>query len=373
MKKSLIALAVLGSFAGAAAAQSTATLYGKIDVGYGVGNGGTYEKSQGNDSKFQQWGNSRTTSRWGLKGSEDLGNGLKAYFNLESKIAPETGASGSFDRAAIVGLSGSFGAIQAGRQTTVMNNVLGQFDVSGTPNLTSATGNAGISAISQKLGGTTYARVDSAIAYISPNFSGFQMQAALVLKNDDILGVEGKNTGDVDFWGNPILLSAKNIYTLGFTYNYGNFTVGAAYESKLYDGMSASWGLGLKYDFGSFVLSGGYTDNHMDADGKGFYIGAKAPIGAFTIGAQIGYNTDVEYSDTKFVWLPNANMNGFDLWSFTGTEKAKPWALEVFATYDLSKRTQLYAQAGAISGDNYDYFMGGSRKYSASFGIIHNF
>ena len=333
MKKSLIALAVLGSFAGAAFAQS-ATLYGKLDVGYGIGNGGAFEGVKGNDSKFQQWGNQRTTSRWGLRGSEDLGNGLQAYFRLESKIDPESGSTGSklFDRAAYVGLSGNFGSVQAGRQNTVINNVLSQFDVSGSPNTTSALGNAGLSAISQNLGGNTYARVDSAIAYISPNFSGFSFQAAVIAKNDDILGL-GSN--------------AKTVYTLGGSYNYGGFTIGAAYESKLADGMSASWGIGAKYDFGTFLISGGYFDNHLNADGKGFYLGASAPFGAFTVGAQVAYNSDAAGDLDPLAW-------------------------ELFGTYDLSKRSQLYLQYGGVNSDAEDW-LGASRKYSVGFGLIHNF
>lgn len=333
MKKSLIALAVLGAFAGAAAAQSSATLYGMIDMGYGVGNGGAYEGNKGDDSKFQQWGNSNSTSRWGLKGQEDLGNGVAVYFNLESKISPEDGDTGSklFDRAAIVGVKGGFGAIQAGRQTTVVNNVLGQYDISGTPNLTSATGNVGISAISQQFGvGNNYSRLDSALAYISPNFSGFSFQGAIVLKNDQaIAGAD------------------KNVYTVGASYANGPFSVGAAFESKPVDGTSASWGIGAKLNFTSFVVSGGYFDNHLEADGKGFYLGAALPINAFTVGAQVAMNTDA----------PG------DL---------DPLAFELFAKYKLSDRTQLYAQTGYLNKDARD-FQVASRKYSASFGIQHRF
>lgn len=349
MKKSLIALAVLGAFAGAAAAQSSATLYGKIDMGYGIGNTGSYEGKKGVDSKFQQWGNSNSTSRWGLKGQEDLGNGTAVYFNLESKIDPENGSTGSklFDRAAIVGFKGGFGAIQAGRQTTVMNNVLGQFDVSGSPNLTSSLGNAGLSAISQRTTGITatgnnYSRFDSALAYVSPNFSGFAFQAAVVLKNDDILA-RGAN--------------AKTVYTLGASYKWSGLTVGAAYESKLWDNdndMKGSWGVGAKYDFTSFLISAGYFDNHLKADGRGFYVGAAVPFGAFTVGAQYAYNASARDA---------------------AGDKYKPQAWELFAKYKLSDRTQLYAQYGGINSkaEQFNAIGDEGRKYSASFGVIHNF
>lgn len=366
MKKSLIALAVLGSFAGAAAAQSTATLYGLIDVGYGVGNNGRYEGSSGRQSKFQQWGNSNSTSRWGLKGSEDLGNGTKVYFELEQGFNPESGKDkGGFDRSAFVGISGSFGAIQAGRQKHIMNRVLGQFDVSGSPNLTSSLGNAGISAISENGGGEkgTYSRVDSALAYVSPNFSGFQVQGAFILKNDQIAGA-----------------NSKNIYTIGATYNYGGFTIGAAYESKLADGMSASWGLGLKYDFGSFLISGGYLDNHYRDDGKGFYLGFSVPIDAFELGAQVAYNTkaydgekDVYYWGYTGPWGGNIfDINNYGFIEGKEDKKVKPLAIELYGKYKLSKRSQMYMQAGWINADAKEY-QGAKRKYSASIGLVHSF
>ena len=334
MKKTLIALAVLGSFAGAAVAQSSATLYGLLDVGYGIGNGGIMGSESSYD--FQQLGNANSTSRWGVRGQEDLGNGKAVYFNLESQIAPETGVTGgtsgggAFNRAAIVGVKGGFGAVQAGRQLTVMNNILGAYDISGTPNMTSALTNARISAVSQR---TTGSRYDSALLYISPNFSGFSFQAALILKNDD---------------GVSPLTQDKNVYSAGANYVNGPFSVGAAFESKHADGMSASWGLGARFNFTSFVISGGYFDNHVEAEGKGFYLGAAIPVNAFTIGAQVALNID-------------GNAGDYDA-----------LALELFAKYKVSNRTQLYLQTGYLNSDAEDWNQAG-RKYSASFGIVHRF
>lgn len=367
MKKSLIALAVLGSFAGAAAAQSNVTLYGLIDVGYGVGNNGAYEKSQGNESKFQQWGNANSTSRWGMKGSEDLGNGTKVYFELEQGFQPESGKDkGGFDRSAFVGISGGFGSVQAGRQKNVVNLTMGQFDVSGMPNITSATGNTGITTVGVNLGnGTTdsYSRYDSVLAYVSPNFSGFQFIGGLILKNDGV--------------------TEKNVFTLGATYNYGGLTVGAAFESKHASGMSAMWALGAKYDFGSFKVSGGWVDNHYKADGKGIFLGFSVPVDAFEFGAQIAYNTKA-YSGTEDVygwsytgpWNAGANIYDPNNWAFgyldTQDKKVKPLAIELFGKYNLSKRSQIYMQAGWINGDAKVY-QGAKRKYSASIGLIHKF
>ena len=288
----------------------------------------------GVDSKFQQWGNSKATSVWGLAGEEDFGGGNKIYFQLESELNPETGEGGDalFGEAAYIGIAGNFGSVQAGRQSTVNSNILGEYDVSGAPALTSSLGNAGVSGDAQRYSGETYSSADSALLYISPDFSGFSFQAALVLKNDAIIS------------------AGKNVYSVGAVYEIGDFSVGAAFESKLADGMSASWGLGASYDFGSFLVAASYFDNHLDADGKGFSVGVIMPINAFEVGVQIAYNTDA--SD--------------------GADDIEPLAWELFANYNLSKRTQLYAQYGGMNKDA-QTFNDASRKYSASFGIIHNF
>lgn len=340
MKKSFIAISALSLFAGSALAQSNLTLYGTLDLGYGVGNNGIYEGQAGNESKFQQWGNSRDASVWGLKGSEDLGNGNKVYFQLESEIDPENGASNGFDRVSIIGFSGAFGSLQAGRQNTISSNIMTEFDVSGTPGLTSSLGNAAVSGNVQRFMNDTYERVDSALAYTSPNFNGFEFQAGFVLKNNDIFGYGAAG------------LEAKNIYSLGATYQYLGLVIGAVLESKPVSatGVSSSWGVGAKYDFGKFLLSASYFDNHYKDDGKGFSIGATLPMDSFTFGAQIAYNHSARYA-------------GNDV---------KPLAWELFTTYDLSNRTQLYVQYGGMNNDA-KKFNEAARKYSASFGMIHHF
>lgn len=396
MKKSLIALAVLGSLAGVSVAQSQATIYGIIDVGYGVGNGGGFEKVVGRDSKLQQWGNSRATSRWGIKGSEDLGNGMKVYFQLEQGLNPESGAGtgNGFDRIALVGVSGRFGSLQAGRQTTVINNVLTPFNLTGGPNLTSSLGNAALSSISQAngrtrsydlstgevlpgtgKGGANYARYSSALTYISPDFSGFQFQAAFISKNDDFFGKHG-NAGTPDpIFGYPRYINGKNVYTLGATYSIGNFKIGAAYESKFYDipgeDISGSWGVAASYNFGSFLVSGGYFDNHFKSDGRGFHLGVKVPINSFEVGAQLAYNTSA-YAGKENVW--GFSSSGGSLVPTLGTQdrEVKPLAWELFAKYKLSNRTTLYVQYGGINNDAKE-FQAAMRKYSASFGITHMF
>ena len=93
MKKSLLALAVLGVFAGAASAQSSVTIYGVMDLGIVKGNGGTAANPNGNSTSKAWKQSARTNSRLGFKGTEDLGNGLSAEFLIEHRLNPDSGTA----------------------------------------------------------------------------------------------------------------------------------------------------------------------------------------------------------------------------------------------------------------------------------------
>ncbi|MDO9200708.1 MAG: porin, partial [Hydrogenophaga sp.] len=118
MKKSLIAIAVL-TVAGAASAQSSLNLYGVADVWVG--------KTKNGDTQLGSGG--LAGSRLGFKGTEDLGGGLKAHFNLEQAISLDTGANveagSAFSRQANVGLSGGFGTVKLGRSFSAFDDING--------------------------------------------------------------------------------------------------------------------------------------------------------------------------------------------------------------------------------------------------------
>src|SRR6185369_7420346 len=91
MKKSLLALAVLGAFAGAASAQSSVTIYGSLDEAVAKGNGGT-APIPGTPSNSKAWQLIQSNgSRLGFRGNEDLGGGLSAQFQIEHRFPPEDG------------------------------------------------------------------------------------------------------------------------------------------------------------------------------------------------------------------------------------------------------------------------------------------
>ena len=135
MKKSIVALAVLGSFAGVAAAQSSVTLFGVIDLA------ARYTKANGVNVK-QLSNDGSSSSRLGVRGVEDLGGGLKAGFWLESALSADTGTTDAarfWGRRATVSLMGDFGEVRLGRGKTSTRLVIDDFDVYGTVGLGDVT------------------------------------------------------------------------------------------------------------------------------------------------------------------------------------------------------------------------------------------
>ena len=130
MKKTLVALAVLGSFAGVASAATSVTLYGVVDAGYedwhGKGDQGSGTAvNTAADRKFEQGGLTEGNSRFGIKGQEDLGNGLAAIFKLEGEISADVGTANLFNKESTVGLKGNFGEVKFGRAKSQMDLALG--------------------------------------------------------------------------------------------------------------------------------------------------------------------------------------------------------------------------------------------------------
>ncbi|MBR7793245.1 porin [Undibacterium sp. FT147W] len=175
MKKSLIALSVLAAVAGTAQAQSSVTVYGVLDMAIQNENNGQYSKGKGSITSLDS--GVQSGSRLGFKGSEDLGNGLKANFKLEMGVQADTGASAqggtAFGRAAWVGLSGDFGAIQLGRQNKPMFDAVDSIDPFGTGII---GGSATDSTSATGLGNLFFAtnpRSNNTANYTTNNLSGF--------------------------------------------------------------------------------------------------------------------------------------------------------------------------------------------------------
>ena len=318
MKKSLIALAVLAA-SGAAMAQSSVTLYGRLDVGLNI----TSNEVESANPALVQASNDQTkidssmmnSTFWGLKGSEDLGGGLKANFDLQAGFAVDTGspAVGStslFERRAVVGLSGGFGAVNLGRQYTAYDTLR-----AATNNLQDA--NLATTNNVWKTGAPGYAnRISNSIRYDSANYSGFRAAVSYGFGENDNLGT---NLGDATDNLAVALVYAAGPLGLGVAYQQEKLaqTNAAINQDELKNLLFAGY-----YDFGMVKLTGGYNMAETDTrDDDEWQIGVSAPLGA-SADVAFGYS-DVSSSGT------GGDLDGQG-WSMVGR-------------YNMSKRTTLYA------------------------------
>ena len=301
MKKSLIALAALATVATAAQAQSSVTIYGVLDSGITrVSNVGA--TAPASNTGLTDGGLS--TPRWGFRGAEDLGGGLKAGFVLESEFKMDSGAATStlFNRASYVNLAqDGIGSIQLGHMNRQDYNMSAKYDTFGGNNIggwiASNTGTVDLNVA---------VRVDNAVQLQTASLGG------LVLTYQHAYGeVPGE-------------YSRKAVDVFGGEYTSGPFAVAATYSETAADTTAAlktkNTSIYAKYDFKVVDLRFGYAKKETEGSShepSGYFIGAKAPI-------------------TKQVNIL-AQYNSFD--SDAGT---KPTTYALGATYEFSKRTTAY-------------------------------
>jgi len=322
MKKSLLALAVLGAFAGVASAQSSVTLFGVVDVSARyVDNGG------GKQYQMAQDGNS--SSRLGFRGTEDLGGGMAASFWLEGSIQPDTGTIGTttinggtvaalFQRRSTVSLAGKFGEARFGRDYTATFWNATIFDPFGT-NGVGSSGNIFLVVPGAPAGGGfgTLVRASNMMAYFLPS------------------GIAGGLYGQVQ------VAAGENAYGNKYMggrigYAAGPFNVAAAYGKTEVTGNvdGDQYNFGGSWNFGFMQLSGYYGNITVgDLKQDNWYIGATAPIGLWTVKGSYG-NVDRKGIDYGI------NINSMDAQQ-----------IAVGFTYDLSKRTAFYGTYSKIAND----------------------
>ncbi|WP_288252229.1 porin [uncultured Hydrogenophaga sp.] len=352
MKKSLIALAVLGT-CGAAMAQSSVTLYGMADVWVGRTKaeatvGGV--SASASESVLESGG--FNTSRLGFKGSEDLGGGLKANFNLEGALAMDNGTAGGlrFDRQSWVGLSGGFGEIQLGKPWTPYDD---------TRAMANDTFNANFAA-----SWTTWLfyedNPNNTIRYNTPNFGGFSGAIAYSLGEDRASSPNN---------------SASNLVSLSVNYANGPIVAGFAHQSQKVEGLNGLDSTGIltglaatgkttynllngSYDFGMLKLVGGVNQVKVQPDGVAdvkaneWNLGVDVPVGA-------GFDIGVGVARSK------VESSGVDLTTTTG--------FSIGAKYTLSKRTFLYAAFNRTKTE-FETLPGDEVKGTLfGLGIQHNF
>lgn len=227
MKKSLIAVALVGAFAGVAHAQTAVQIYGTIDAGI---------QKQSNQSLSI---GKRAANTLGFKGTEDLGNGLKALFQLEIRYEPDTGTVENgvrplFQGQSRVGLQGNFGMVRIGRGLTPYQETIGAFEPwHALPNQGGFYTDLAVAGYnSAPLEPNLYSnnRWSNAVWYNSPVVSGFQLNTAIATKEG--AGAGGRavtGTGGGQSYAAGAEASA-NPFSISGTYNNGPLAVMAGYE-----------------------------------------------------------------------------------------------------------------------------------------------
>ncbi|WFN14869.1 porin [Burkholderia contaminans] len=381
--KSLLALLVAGTVCAPAFAQSSVTLYGIIDAGI------TYVNNSHGSGQVAAQSGVAQGSRWGMKGSEDLGGGMKAIFQLENGFNVFNGKLGQggleFGRQAYVGLTGdAWGTLTLGRQYDPIVDIVQPTSMNGNWGALFSHAND----IDNMNNGF---RVNNAIKYVTPTFSGVSGEVMYALG-----GVAGHT-------------SQKSTIAAGLSYSNGPANLGAAYfyaKDPAQQFVDGNFGTN-NYADNSMLMAG--ASNGMGAFG---YIGAPTSMrviaagGTYAIGpALLGLNySNARYTDATGVTGNTAVFNNYEAWgqynvtaaatvaagyTFTqgsiGVNQAKPkyHQVNLLADYRLSKRTDLYLMgvyqraAGGAMADIYDGFPAGesstTSQVAARVGIRHKF
>ena len=311
-------------------------------------------------------------SRFGIKGSEDLGGGLKAIYQLEFGVDPADGSLSTRLRNSFVGLAGNWGTALVGRHDTPLKISTGKLDMFAD---TMADYNYTVGFDDQ--------RASNAVAYISPSFSGFQFAGAIVAP-----GGEGTYT---DIWtGTTVENNADGLaeaYSLAGIYKNGPFYGSVAYESfsdKLFNANNVAYqalygstadsynkwrvGLGL-LDWNGFTLSGVYESQSnvqgapRTADSQLWQIQAGYKFGSNRVKGMYGQADLEKCSDPYGHGFRFTCGRGLGL---VDNKDKSTWAIGF--DHFFSKRTSAYALYTALSDDIEDADWSGF-----SIGMIHKF
>jgi len=367
MRKSLLALAALSAFAGAASAQSSVVLSGNVDAGLRrIGTATSYD-----------WGMAGSASpgnRFILRGSEDIGGGLRAGFWVEHRFRIQNGTNNSptlgagatdcntndapanpnvpcvdpFWRRSYVSLGGAFGEIRLGRQDMPLQEIGGTYDAFAAYTVGNVLPGAQNATV----------RANSQIEYRSPNLGGLTIVAAIAEATGQNQGPNGQ--GEV---GNSALAMFTKTSRLGtarpagvaLEYKAGPLAVGGGWDRNA--GGLKTVGLYGNYNFDIVKLYGMYEKGDNDTSSnpatavaesiKAYQLGVTVPIGS---SAAVGKFGAVKWKSDL------ANRDG----SKVG----------VGVDYNLSKRTLLYSDIGKYSGTRFSVAM---KKSQFDIGVRHSF
>ncbi|MBE5701611.1 MAG: porin [Sutterella sp.] len=385
MKKTLAAVAVLGAFAGSAVAADV-TLYGLVDYSVRYQNLDADMAGVDKTNKVDMKSGANSGSRFGLKGTEDLGNGVKVGFVLENGFDADTGALGDkkgnrlFDREAQLFVDGSFGRVSFGRvgQLASANGSYGLLGVTGP----FSTGYGDATSGLKFVGANGFTRFDNTITYMTPSFGGLTVYAQY---SSSVSSTGTENESDTDrAYGIGAKFVGAGLTLVGVvdSTNYQSFGEGAV-SKDMDDALTVT--LGGNYDFqvakvyfgGQYFdnaktvattnvivdtnnnkakIGSGYTLGSLGAEGWGLGLGVGVPVMGGTASAYAGY-LDADSVDDSDASLKR----------FTGA---------VGYSYTFSKRTSMYS---TLSYTKDEYKANGTAdkvkptSVEAIVGLIHKF
>jgi predicted porin len=334
----LLAVAALGGIASSAHAQSSVTLYGIID------NGIAYVNNIGGAHSVQASTANLYGNRFGLKGAEDLGQGLKAVFTLEGGFNGFSGRSGQgsreFGRQAYVGLSDArYGTLTLGRQYDPLVDTVANFSAQNEW----ATDYAAHPGDADNLDGSF--RINNAAKYVSPTYAGLQFEALYGLSNQ---ASTGSGAG----------FSNNRAYAASASYENGPLNLAVGYLKLNNPGAANNTGGAVSGDYGGTLYVSPQSGAAASSDAV-IAAGGTYAIGKATLGA-VYSNVKLSYFDQTSLHLDNYEINGqYQLtpalllgiaYTYTdgksnllsGTQRPRYHQAELGANYSLSRRTAVY-------------------------------
>lgn len=340
MKKIALAVVALGGVASLAHAQSSVTLYGIVDEGL------SYTTNAGGNSAWQLTGGIAQGSRWGLKGTEELGGGLRTIFQLENGFQPSNGTLGQggrmFGRQAYVGIgSDTSGTVTLGRQYDSVVDYLGPL---------TANGSWGGTYFSHPLDNdntNNSFRINNAVKYTSANYAGLTFGGLYGFSNDSGFANNRAWSVGLRYGNGPLTAGAAFLQV-----NNGGFTTAGAVagtsttstgDARFVASRQRVAGAGVNYVFGPAAAGVVYTYTNING------IGWNGGSGLIALPSSAHYNNievNAKYTATPSVVLgamyDYTKVNGQVLgYGFGGH-----WnVFGLMADYLLSKRTDVYAQA----------------------------
>lgn len=393
MKKSLIALAALATVATAAQAQSSVTVYGLLDAGLRYQNntpapalssgGGSNGVAAGSGDLLSMSNGNLNTSRLGFRGTEDLGQGLKANFTLEMGIKPETGAQGQstalFDRRSVVGLENSLGKLDFGRNTNAGYDIAAQgitdanelaFD--SVTNYTikgnyKTAGNIKLNPINSVVGNTNLGttRSDSMVKY-SGKFDDVQVIASHSFGgNPSGAGLKSTSSGGVAYVTNVVSFGAS-IYnskdgsnrSLDYISVGGNGTLGPVKVTASYNTLKAD--KDYKNEAGVLTVADYATAVPYGSVSTGGKSKMQVTHAGLTYQATHSIKTILAYYRTEF--------------KGDGITKGTNDTFTLTGIYNLSKRTDVYASVDqSTSKDGAAQAAGNDKATGVIVGVRHKF